>query len=388
MKKNVFKIFSSILFSCAFVSCNLNVFEGELPDEMDYTPRTIASKYLEKMITIDGFNDSRTAMYGDEFPSFLAELDIEDAEGNKLLFSDMEEKEKEAFFEYWKEQVLNEMTEKISEDSDLAEMLVFENAAIEQALEDTRGSRAIESKDYEMFFEIYEKKLQKILKLKKTDTCARGGAFFTSEKILSDSELVESSMATLKNIYKQGRLLICQDSIFATNANYLGHISMMSENRWNKSFENDALERITVTATPQNLSAQWEGKTDGVQMEPIGYWISQVQGCAQTVGAYDVQSCKWIWNWFKSHFEKKLAPQSDCEKAVNYAKSKIGTPYCLNIFNKWDEKNFYCSSLVWRAWYNASKDYDLSLGGIITFVSPSDIANSMKTVRVTKFNNK
>lgn len=82
--------------------------------------------------------------------------------------------------------------------------------------------------------------------------------------------------------------MVCQDSIFASNANYLGHVSIMSQKEWSKSFENDALEKIAVAATPKDLSAKWKEKKDGVQMEPIGYWTSKVQGCAQTVCVYDV----------------------------------------------------------------------------------------------------
>lgn len=59
------------------------------------------------------------------------------------------------------------------------------------------------------------------------------------------------------------------------------------------------------------------------------------------------------------------AYEEDYVNAADYAESKIGTPYSTK-FNEKDLTNqFYCSSLVWRSWYQQGKDLDsMSLYGV------------------------
>jgi len=65
--------------------------------------------------------------------------------------------------------------------------------------------------------------------------------------------------------------------------------------------------------------------------------------------------------------------------AQNYAKSKIGYPYNFNWLWKWDTHRFYCSSLVWSAYYRTSPRIDIDAtchwwqGAAYNFVSPDDI---------------
>jgi uncharacterized protein YycO len=57
--------------------------------------------------------------------------------------------------------------------------------------------------------------------------------------------------------------------------------------------------------------------------------------------------------------------------ALRNAITHLGKPYSYDFLNKWRTDILYCSSLVWRAYYDASGwDLDSTDGG---FVSPDDI---------------
>lgn len=67
--------------------------------------------------------------------------------------------------------------------------------------------------------------------------------------------------------------------------------------------------------------------------------------------------------------------QGDGYRAYNAwlnALTHIGKPYNWNFANKWDMAAFYCSSLVWRCYYDAGWDIDLNGG---PDVLPDDLYN-------------
>jgi uncharacterized protein YycO len=65
-------------------------------------------------------------------------------------------------------------------------------------------------------------------------------------------------------------------------------------------------------------------------------------------------------------------------KARNYSATQINKSFNWNFFDKWTEKKFYCSQLVWRAWYNQGIDIDYLK--MDTIVSPMEIAKSDNTL--------
>lgn len=78
---------------------------------------------------------------------------------------------------------------------------------------------------------------------------------------------------------------------------------------------------------------------------------------------YDVQSGFWDPDSWPAGYNATVYAyiQSDVQpKPYNYA-----------IWNKWDTTKFYCSSLVWRAYYNNGVDIDFDGGGAVL---PDDIA--------------
>lgn len=104
----------------------------------------------------------------------------------------------------------------------------------------------------------------------------------------------------------------------------------------------------------------------------------------QTIEAYPKDGVKRYdkkWN-YERKFYKAMAVGSTTsrrEKAAKYAESKVGKAYNNNFLDKWNETKFYCSQLVWRAWYNQGINIDNKPNDNI--VSPVEIGNSSNTYK-------
>jgi uncharacterized protein YycO len=104
----------------------------------------------------------------------------------------------------------------------------------------------------------------------------------------------------------------------------------------------------------------------------------------QTIEAYPAGGVKRYdkkWN-YESMFYKAMAIGSTSTRrtsAVSYAESKIGKPYNNNFYDKWNQTKFYCSQLVWRAWYNQGIDIDdIKFDNIVT---PTEVGVSNNTYK-------
>lgn len=363
-----------------FISCQ-NGFNVKISEDNEVSPSSIAESYVSKITSIDKIF-SRSANSQDYSDIFYS-MEIEDEEGNKINFADFSDEEKKIFIEDWKSEYIEELTQKFIADPDLAEMVNLENEAFYASLESSSGSRAIKSYDTEKFLEFYEKQLSKIAK---QNSNARAVA--TSNEITSDC-LVSSSVENFKNNYQKGNFLVCKDSSSNSSSSYIGHASMMYYETFQDEWKTNGLANATITSSPQSKSAQWTGKTDGVQYEPIGYWAGNSSGSANKVSIFKVQGIKKTWRLFRKTVTKYNAP-SDQEraKAVSNADSNLGKAYNRNFFAKWKTDKFYCSQLVWRAWYDIDSKYDLSWGNLALLVSPADLANSQKSILLVSYQNK
>lgn len=205
---------------------------------------------------------------------------------------------------------------------------------------------------------------------------------------ISSDCLVSNSIEIIKNNYQKGRILVCTDSdVGLDDKIYIGHASIMSESLWNEKYETNGLEKCMFTSTPNSETAsKWEGKTDGVQFEPIGYWAGNSESSANNVKILKVRNKIWVWDWFNSHFSYPDASESEGSNAVDSVKCDEGKKYNWNFCWKWDTNSYYCSQLVWKAWSNVSNAYDLSWS--LFWVSPSDLVCSEKTVEIASFKNK
>lgn len=73
------------------------------------------------------------------------------------------------------------------------------------------------------------------------------------------------------------------------------------------------------------------------------------------------------------------ASSSKKSNAVKYAMTQIGKPYSLTTTH-WTEDKWYCSKLVWRAWYEQGYDIEGRTGEPRgTHVTPGDILDSPLT---------
>lgn len=63
--------------------------------------------------------------------------------------------------------------------------------------------------------------------------------------------------------------------------------------------------------------------------------------------------------------------------AAQYAEDREGFGYNANILNKWTTDKFYCSQLVWRAWYEQGFDLDKDGGNSVI---PTDLISDQLRV--------
>ena len=374
MKKICNLISVGVLFIA--VGCSLGVRTEENQISVSNDPSIIAKEYVQKMISFDELTSSRSASNDYDYPDLIYMLEIEDEDGNPILFEDMSDAEKVAFYSYWQEQTVQELTEKFEDDADLAKMISLENAAFAETMEES-GRSAIKSGDYGKFAKKYEKNLANFIE----QECKADGnrAAAHASEITKDC-LVATSVEIFKNNYKKGNILICKDTSSSSASSFIGHASMMYADGWNPEWEKNGLARTTVTSSPIAKSAQWDGKIDGVQYEPLGYWAGNSDGSAAKVSIQEIKGKKWVWNWFKSGYRYYKPTDSERNSAVNYAENQLGKEYHWFFLNKWYTKEFYCSQLVWRSWYEVDHNYDSSLGPLILFVSPGDIASKTDTI--------
>lgn len=376
MRKCLLVVAAIMLLGLAGCSNLSNVTKSiETAESESKTNRQIASEYIENKLKIDEVCNARAAK-NDDYPSFLNNIDIVDKEGNKILFADFTEEEKQVFYSIWKEALLNSLVEKLDADDGFVEMLLFENEVFNM----TEDNRSLLNTSPELFLKNYQKNLKKLLKKKN----ARASSVAASSKDITANCNVTSSVNTCKKWYKKGRLFICTDSSSSIGTDYIGHISIAKDDRWQNNWDYNSLARATITSYPRDVGSMWPGKTDGVQLEPIGLWVGNSGGSARQVSMYDVGCNHWVWNWFNSHYEYRYATDAERSDAVNYATYQIGKPYNWVLVMQWLDNAFYCSSLCNLAWNHANSNYCFSVG---LWVTPSDIAASDHTRLACSYTN-
>jgi uncharacterized protein YycO len=89
-------------------------------------------------------------------------------------------------------------------------------------------------------------------------------------------------------------------------------------------------------------------------------------------------------NWKERYSEIKGmrvdgATTTNKTNAVNYATAQLYEPYSI-FSGRWTESDWYCSKLVWRAWYNQGFNVEGKAGEAPgTHVTPGDILDSPLT---------
>lgn len=371
------KLFYFVMIIGCLASCNRDIIIEENATKNTQSPYVIAEDYVRNLLIRNNVAVGRS-VYSDEYPEFLYTEDIVDENGNTMLFADMSDEEKASFMSLWERTTVAEVAEKIGENADIAMAVVMENTAVEEAVRMAArfsDGVVVSSEFTDTFFNALENAMKK-----QTMAVSRAGGSSSGNEVMPGC-LVASSVEKLKSVYKKGRFLVTLGT--GSSFGFTGHASIMYEPEWKANWGTDSLVMTMVTSSPDG-GVKWPEKTDGVQLEPLGYWAGNSSGSANKVYVYEVQKRRWVWNWLKSGYKYTSASSAECTQAADNAFEYIGKPYSLG--SKWDTDKFYCSELVWRAWYDVSSDYNMN--NFLGWVSPLDLMLSPRSKEVAFFHNK
>lgn len=358
-------VLSTILFSC-----ENNIDEGADFDSVE----TVALTYVANMFESMNVLNPRNSFENSE-EDFFSNMDIEDEYGNKICFSDLSPFEKELLKLDLTEGYVDDLTKQLEEDNGLLELIQIENEAFKNAIRSSRNKNLSQEDFIIRLMSEFER-----LSVKKESRNSSGKL-----KDIERDKINTSSVQKLKSVYKKGRVLVSKDS--STSSSGFGHASIMNYDKWNPAWENNMILKCTMTSSPIEKGGNWDGKFDGVQEEPIGAWCGTSEGSAKTVSILDVGKSKFVWKGVNSYWSFTNASNNDYTKAANNASDKEGRPYSelYEMINKKNTDSYYCSQLVWRAWYDVSNEYDLST---TFFVLPSHLITSKNSRLVTSYSNK
>ncbi|MFC7441124.1 YiiX/YebB-like N1pC/P60 family cysteine hydrolase [Laceyella putida] len=130
---------------------------------------------------------------------------------------------------------------------------------------------------------------------------------------------------------------------------------------------------VTLDGTSSGSSA-WAGGHAAVVSDVAGYTVESFGNKGDLNGVRH-----WVNDWSTRYTKVKGlrvqgATGADYSYAASYNRQQIGKPYNYNFFNVTTTSSFYCSQLVWRAYYN--RGYDLNDG---LAVWPVDLIESPLT---------
>lgn len=362
-----------VLLSSLLVGCSQQLKIDDYIDEVkENSTKTVAEQYVSNLLVQEKLLTSNSRAVSTTELSFFETIEIEDKNGTKISYSDLSEEDKVLFVNDWYKETVQQLQEKINKNKSIEKMLELENRAFSLTVEGT--SRSVMPWTVENFVTLYSSNLAKLIRKNSVVRAATA----ESGEITSDTEMNDYSLKIIKSKWKKGRLLVCTDSNSSSASFYLGHASMMYKD-WNENMEKNALTMATYTSSPIEKSAQWKDKKDGVQEEPIGYWVGKVDGCAENVTLLNIRSGvkkngKWSYT---------AASDSEYLQAVEEIDDYDGTPYGIPI-NKNKTKKIYCSHLCYLAWKDVSEKYTLDTG---VWVKPADLISSRYTTIEATINN-
>jgi len=354
------------------------------------TSHELAEKEIENMWRLDAIENSARAAY--TYPEFLNEITFFDENNTEKSFLDLDNNEKARFTEAWKKFRSKEIENKLEEDPVLKEMIIIELAAFEETY-NTASRSAL--KNYENFMSKYFENIDKYSTLNEPENTSRKAK--KKDPITKDSGVPES-MNALRACFQKyeeeeepqgsGLILITPDNS-SNGRGGKGHAALIKTGNWDSKFESNALLKLSITSSPLGKGGQWEGKIDGVQDEPVGYWAGNAGSSAKTVSVYYVKKQNLVYDDGELNEQSSVddrASLEECRNAVECAKKYYGIKYSL--FHKHDttKNGIYCSQLVYLAWKGVSKDYILENEGI--WVTPKELAKSSKIKVINTYVNK
>lgn len=350
----------------------------------------LAEKEIENMWRLDAIENSARAAF--TYPEFLNEITFFDENNTEKSFLDLDNNEKARFTEAWKKFRSKEIENKLEEDPVFRELLLVDLAAFEETY--TTASRSA-LKNYENFMSKYFENIDKYSSLNEPENTAR--KINNNNPITKDCG-VKNSMEVLKNCFQMyaneentqgcGLILITPDNSSSGSGGF-GHAALISIDKWNDKFLDDALLELSISSTPKGKGGIWEGKKDGVQKEPVGYWAGNAGSSAKTVSVYYVKKQRIVYE--NGEISDKTedddrATLEECKKAVECAEKYDGIKYKFHANKNRTDKGIYCSQLVYLGWKGVSKEYVLENQG--NYVMPKELAKSSKIKVIKTYKNK
>lgn len=371
MKKILSLLIVALFCLCSCVN-RLEISADELSDS-----ENLAERYFENMMYSIKLSSSRTGENSDVDEEIFYDEMIFDEAGNNIQYADLSTVDKKSLQLYWKQEYINQLKEKIENDEEFARLIKIENETFEETVNE--ASRAIIPLSFEQFakklFSKYEKKIDS----------GRSASGSSKDLPSLSNEYNRQSLEYLSNYYKKGRMVICKDTSSSSASSFIGHSSMMKDVELPKDIFSYPAYKSMITSYPKDKNITWVGKTDGVQFEPTVYWVNTQQG-ANSVSIVEAQKKQTIiGNDGKKRTEYVVASEKDAEDAVNYAEEQLGKPYDWQLWWKYDTTEFYCSSLLWRSWYETDKGYSFNSAPWIT---PGGILSSDKTKTIKEYKNR
>ena len=362
-----------VLLSILMLGCNQQIKIDDYVKEVNQNVgKSVAEQYISNLLVQEKLLSANNRSVSVTDLELFEDIEIVDENGNVNFYTDLTEEEKVLFVNDWYNETVKQLQEKINKDKSIEEMLSVENQAF--AITISEVNRSVLSCSAEAFVKSYSKNLSKLVKKIDNTRSSKGKA-----EITSDTPMNEYSLELLHSKWKKGRILVCKDTSSSSSSFYLGHASMMY-NEWNSDMEKNPLYKATFTSSPLNDKiTHWEGKIDGVQEEPIGYWAGLGEGCAEKISILNIRSSK------KVDGEWVYTPATDVDylKAAEEINDYEGTPYGLPL-NKNKTKKIYCSQLCYLAWLDVDDKYKLGSG---VYVKPADLISSRNTTVEISLNN-
>ncbi|WP_101774047.1 YiiX/YebB-like N1pC/P60 family cysteine hydrolase [Peptostreptococcus faecalis] len=94
-------------------------------------------------------------------------------------------------------------------------------------------------------------------------------------------------------------------------------------------------------------------------------------------------------NWWKHNSSVAVtvngSSKSARDRAASFSEGCRGKSYNYRLYNKWETSEYYCSSLIWRAYYNLGWDLDTEVMGR-NAITPYEFVNNTQTT-ITYNNN-
>ena len=91
--------------------CGQNIQIAETGEVTADTPASLAERYVQGLYVRSNVAAGRSVL-SQEYPELLYEMELEDKDGNAVVFADLGEDEKREFAEFWEQSTVSELADK------------------------------------------------------------------------------------------------------------------------------------------------------------------------------------------------------------------------------------------------------------------------------------